>query len=180
MKHMCRFAIVIALLSNLQACSLFCREKEVCYTESIPYNAIEEVKEPMKFEVVESKYGRRSECIERGFLGIGCIKERYYLHAWIQIKNVDKESGEFFVSETFDTYRDGIKTLTSEKKYITPGETVTFDFNYDLAGESAEYKEPSYHVYGPSITVQKEVTKYREEKRYRKCSSCDDNCQDGC
>ncbi len=180
MKHMYRFALVIVLLSSLQACSLFCREKEVCYTESVPYTAIEEVKTPMKYETVESTYGKRSECLERGFLGIGCIREKWFVRTFVKIKNVDQESGEFYVTQTFETYRDGKNTLTSVKKYILPGETVEFILDFDLADKNSDFKTPVYEIHPPDVVTRKEVTKYRDEKRYRKCSSCDDNCQDGC
>ncbi|CAN5180954.1 hypothetical protein BH09BAC1_BH09BAC1_02300 [soil metagenome] len=170
----------IALFLSLVFLSSCCSEIEVCYIEEIPYTAIEEWTEEAKYEVLEAKYSKEKICLETSFFGLSCDRYRWFIKSYAIVKNIDKESGRFSVSQIFETYRDGERKLTTPLRSLSPGESFNFILEYDLQDGNADFKKPIYSVNPPTLTKQKEVTKFRKETKYRKCDSCSESCKDKC
>ncbi|MDX2001696.1 MAG: hypothetical protein SFW35_04660 [Chitinophagales bacterium] len=177
MKSFFSYIIVFCSFIFFTSC---CNETEVCYIEKVPYTAIEEWNEDGKYEVLDAKYQTDNICLEKGFFGLSCTKYRWFVKTWAIIKNVDKEPGSFAINQTFETLARGVVTRRSESKTLQPGESYNFIVEYDLENANQDYKVHSYSVIPPKLTRQKQVTKFQNIKRYRKCNSCNDDCKNNC
>ncbi len=121
-----------------------------CKQVEVPYDAIIEEKIPIKYEVMNAY----TENFLDGF--------DVWTAGRVLVRNVDSESGQFTVEQTFTTLKDGSRALRSSH-YIMPGETVEFRSDYDI--DMGEDVSLTYKVIEPKKTVTKTVTKYRTEEQ---------------
>jgi len=128
-------------------------EKEE-YTTLVQYEEQEEYTEPLKYEVIEAK--------KEGYLDF--LKFNYLTKGSVKVKNVDIETGDFIVEQTFETLNDPPVT-NKTKKRITAGETLEFVEIYD--SDEGEDVRHTYKIIPNGITKFRTVTKYRNETRVR-------------
>lgn len=122
------------------------------YTVDVSYQEQEAYTEPLKYEVVEERtYGTIS--------GLNTVTKGV-----VRIKNIDIETGEFTVEQTFITLNDPPKTYKTTKR-ITSGETTEFVETYD--SDRNEDVKRTFIVKSSSLTKFRTVTKVRPEIRIR-------------
>src|SRR3989344_3953777 len=86
---------------------------KTCKLVDVPYQAVEEYYEPLKFEVVSAI----NDIFYRGF--------DVWAYSEVRVRNVDTETGTFTVKQNLDAFKHGQDTKTSSS-YVMPGETKSF------------------------------------------------------
>jgi hypothetical protein len=148
------FVLLIIFCLALTACSSdgsTIRLLSRCKMVDVPYETTEEYSVDLKYETVEAK----STTTLKGVLDVWAV-------GIVQVRNVDSETGEFTVIQTFKTLEDGETSLRTTQ-YIMPGETKEFKEEYDIsAGEDVSL---TYQVIPGTKKEIRTVTKYRQEER---------------
>lgn len=152
--------IIIVALSLFTACNVdesltgnslkFTNPIKTCKMVDVPYQAIEEYKVNLKYEVVNAFKNTFLDGFDIWAKGV------------VSIRNVDTETDSFTVKQTFSTLNGASKTL-SVIHYIMPGETTDFTSTYDInVGEDFNV---NYQVIPGTKTMTRMVTKYKKEER---------------
>ena len=123
---------------------------KTCRNVEVPYQATEEYKVPLKYEVVSAAKGTTLHGLD------------VWATSDVEVRNVDTETGTFAVAQTFRTLNRASQTLQSSQ-YVMPAEMKKFHQEFDI--NLGEDFNVDYTVTPSEKTLTRTVTKYRTEQR---------------
>lgn len=151
-------------------------QSEESYTEKEPYTSTETIDEKLNFEIENNKifYKRVDGLILGG--------DNPKIELSCKVTNTSDHTGEFTLYATVTSQGD--KVEFNEKAYIPSGTTYEFISRKEINPFSfkANLEVADWGIIPPTISVEKEVTKYNEVTKYRtvtkyrECNTCKENC----
>ena len=141
--------IVVNSTSNFTGLAITSPIK-TCKNIEVPYQATEEYRVPLKYEVVSAT----KETTLNGF-DVWAVSD-------VIVRNVDSETGTFIVTQTFKTLNKAPQTFQSNQ-YIMPGEKKDFHEEFDI--NLGEDFNVDYRINPSEKTLTRVVTKYRTEQQ---------------
>jgi len=162
--------LTLLLLLFLYSCKQDCIDVDVPYTEQESYTDTEQ--ETIKLEYNIENGGLYHKRIQGAVL----FSENPKLEIYCTVRNISKEGGEFELYATLSSQGDKIDF--NKAAYIGAGETYMFDITKEINpySFSANIEVDTWGINAPYVKVEKEVTKYRDVTKYRKCNTCVENC----
>ncbi|WP_404812706.1 hypothetical protein ACIRNY_04545 [Capnocytophaga canimorsus] len=165
------FKIIISLfLLGLFSCSQECIEIDVPYTDSEPYTDIEKERVELGYKVIDNKMW--SERIQGAIL----FGENPKMKVYTRVANISEHGGVFAFYAKLNSQGQTVEFRKEE--YIPSGTTKEISITKEINPFTfqAEVKIEKWYIKAPIVTIDKEVTKYRTIRKYRKCNTCVEDC----
>ena len=169
MKNPLVILVIIIFAIFMQSCQN-CDLVDVPYTEEEPYTVIEKTDVTLNYNIENNKmYYLRHE-------GAILFGDNPTMDAYTTVTNTSEYGGTFEFYAYLTSQGDKIEFRT--EKYISSGSTETISITKELNPYSfkANVEVANWGVNAPTISVDKEVTKYRTVTKYRKCNPCEEDC----
>jgi hypothetical protein len=148
-----------------------CLEVDVPYTEQEPYLVTEKTNVTLSYKISDGKmWHRRIE-------GTILFGDNPVLEIWTTVINTDEYGGTFTFSGKLSS--QGNTVDFSDSHYISAGNTYKFVVQKEINPYSfkANVEVDNWSVRAPTVTVENQVTKYRDVTKYRKCNTCVEDCE---
>ena len=161
--------IILSLQFLLVSCK-DCRNIQVPYYEEEPYQDIETTSKILSFKIENDKiyYKRESGAIVFG--------DNPKLIVSATVTNTDDLSGDFTLTATVESQGDFVNFEKSI--FINAHETVEIiaekEINPFTFQANVEIKR--WNVEPPTVSYEKQVTKFRTITKYRPCNTCEQDC----
>lgn len=151
-------------------------QSEESYTEMEPYSSTETVEEKLTFQI------EGNNIFYRRIAGLIIGGDNPKIEIKSKVTNTSDHTGEFTLYATVTSQGDKIDF--NEKAFIPPGTTFEFISIKEINPLSfkANLEVSDWGIIPPTISVEKEVTKYNEVTKYRtvtkyrECNTCKENC----
>ncbi len=166
LKKILVFFIFIFLI--FVSCKKDCIEVEVPYTVEEEYTDIEMQDIHLKYESGKLYHSRIGGAILFG--------ENPQYEIECSVTNTSEYGGKFKLYATLSSQGDILKF--SEEAYIGAGVTHDYEATKEINPYTfeANVEVIDWGIVAPVVSVEKEVIKYKDVKKYRKCNTCVEDC----
>ncbi len=170
MKSKIFFLLSIFTLLILNSCKK-CVDVDVPYIVEEPYTDTEKIDIKLDYNIKDNTvyYHRIGGAILLG--------ENPKMEVYTTVTNTSNYGGTFKFYVYLSSQGNRLDFQTEE--YISAGSTEKISIVKELNPYSftANIKVEKWGVIAPTVSVDKEVTKYKKVTRYRKCNTCVEDCE---
>lgn len=167
-KQYFRIASLLFFVFLLCGCK-DCETVMVDYIESEPYTELETTEETLSYTVIGGnlQYER--------IPGATLFDRKPKIRIKCDIENTGSQAGFFRIYANISS-SDGQLYLSGDAQ-IEPGRIRTIYATEEIGHYTFEdFTVDDWKVIPPTVTTQKNVTKYREVSKQRPCKTCEENC----
>lgn len=167
----------IPILTSTWACREDCKDLRVPYWVKVPYTEYVSVEKKLSYRT-----GNLTQDRKDGYeLDNSIIRWEYrkpYWEASIMVTNTSAHDGYFGFFVTWECL--GQELVGTSSSYIAAGTSKLLEIKQEVDHNTFWEDQTTvkkFEVIPPLVRVNEARTKYRKEKRYRHCNTCEEDCR---